>query len=54
MHLAQAKKSFLQNQWNDTLKLDRCSACGLCEKRCPNQLPLKKIIAEARQLLYSA
>jgi predicted aldo/keto reductase-like oxidoreductase len=26
--------------------------CGICEKRCPNQLPLKKIIAKAKELLY--
>ena len=52
MTIAQAKKSFLENQWNDTLRLDRCVSCGLCEQRCPNQLPLKRIIKEAKDLLY--
>jgi len=54
MHMNQAKKSFLENQWNDTYRLDRCTSCGCCEKRCPNQLPLKSIIQEARTLFYSS
>jgi uncharacterized protein len=52
MGMTQAKKSFLQNQWNDTLKLNKCTACGSCERRCPNHLPLTKIIQEAKELLY--
>jgi uncharacterized protein len=53
MNIAQAKKSFLQNQWNDTLRLDRCTTCGTCRQRCPNQLPLDEIIKDAKEKLYS-
>jgi uncharacterized protein len=52
MNIGQAKKQFLQNQWNDTLRLDRCTSCGLCAQRCPNRLPLETIITEAKELLY--
>jgi predicted aldo/keto reductase-like oxidoreductase len=52
MKIAQAKKSFLQNQWNDTLKLDKCVLCGACARRCPNQLPLEKIIRDAKAVMY--
>jgi uncharacterized protein len=52
MNIAQAKKQFLQNQWNDTLRLDRCTSCGDCKQRCPNRLPLETIIKEAREMLY--
>jgi predicted aldo/keto reductase-like oxidoreductase len=52
MNIAQAKKLFLQNQWNDTLRLDRCISCGTCRKRCPNRLPLDTIIKDAKELLY--
>jgi predicted aldo/keto reductase-like oxidoreductase len=53
MHMDAAKKSFMENQWNDTYRLDRCTSCGSCEKRCPNQLPLKQIIQEARSFFYT-
>jgi uncharacterized protein len=52
MNIAQAKKLFLQNQWNSTLRLDRCTSCGLCRQRCPNRLPLETIINDAKELLY--
>ncbi len=52
MGIAAAKKTFLQNQWNDTLRLDRCTSCGLCRERCPNRLPLEAIINDAKELLY--
>lgn len=50
--MEEAKKAFLEKQWEDGLKLERCRECGLCGKRCPNRLPLKEIIAEARASLY--
>jgi uncharacterized protein len=53
MNISQAKKTFLQSQWNNTLQLDRCTSCGLCQERCPNRLPLDAIIKDAKELLYS-
>jgi predicted aldo/keto reductase-like oxidoreductase len=53
MQVKQAKKTFLQNQWNDTLRLDRCTSCGLCRQRCPNRLPLEAVIKDAKELLYA-
>jgi hypothetical protein len=52
MQMAQAKKAFLDKQWEDGLRLDRCKACGACQLKCPNQLPVTSIIAEAKQMLY--
>jgi predicted aldo/keto reductase-like oxidoreductase len=53
LQVKQAKKQFLQSQWNDTLRLDRCTSCGLCRERCPNHLPLETIITDAKELLYA-
>jgi uncharacterized protein len=53
MRIKQAKKTFLQSQWNDTLRLDRCTSCGLCRQRCPNRLPLEAIIKDAKESLYA-
>lgn len=52
MHMDSAKKSFLDKQWEDGLKLDNCVQCGICEKRCPNSLPVMDIIRDAQRLLY--
>ena len=52
MHLESAKKAFNSKQWEDGLKLDKCVQCGICEKRCPNHLPVMKIIKDAQNLLY--
>ncbi len=52
MGLAEARKAFVDKQWEDGLRLDRCKACGVCESRCPNRLPVVTIIKEAKELLY--
>ncbi|HUI91429.1 MAG TPA: aldo/keto reductase [Chitinivibrionales bacterium] len=52
MKLPHAKKAFKEKQWEASLKLDKCTACGTCSTRCPNQLPLDRIIADAKKLLY--
>jgi Fe-S oxidoreductase len=52
MKIPHAKKSFKEKQWEDGLRLDRCTACGACSARCPNQLPLQDIIRDAQKLLY--
>jgi len=52
MGLESARKAFNSKQWEAGLKLEKCSDCGLCEKRCPNALPVREIIADAKKLLY--
>jgi len=47
-----AKAAFMEKQWEEGLRLDLCRQCGLCESRCPNALPVRKIIAEARSVMY--
>ncbi len=52
LNLQEAKKAFLDLQWNPRYKLSNCVACGQCEKRCPNALPVRKIIESAKKVLY--
>jgi len=52
MGLKAARGAFLSKQWEDGLRLDRCTSCGLCETRCPNQLPVRSIIADAKNVMY--
>lgn len=47
-----AREAFLQKQWEDGLRLDRCESCGLCASRCPNALDVVRIIESAKTLLY--
>jgi uncharacterized protein len=47
-----AKEAFQEKQWEDGLRLDKCISCGICSTRCPNSLPLKDILADARKMLY--
>ncbi len=53
MKLPEAKKTFTDKQWDDGLRLDRCSFCGTCTVKCPNQLPLRSIIKDAQSALYA-
>ena len=53
LNLQEAKKAFLDLQWNPRYKLSNCIACGQCEKRCPNTLPVRKIIENAKKALYA-
>ncbi len=50
--MAEAKDAFLSKQWEDDLQLSKCTGCGECERRCPNALPVLKIIAEAKAAFY--
>ncbi len=52
MNMPQAKEAFIEKQWEDGLRLDRCISCGVCETRCPNRLNVTAIIDEAKELLY--
>jgi len=54
MGLQHARKAFIDKQWEDGLKLDKCKACGLCASRCPNGLPVVDSIAKARKVMYDA
>jgi predicted aldo/keto reductase-like oxidoreductase len=50
--IGSARKAFLDKQWEDGLCLSRCVSCGECESRCPNRLPVTRIIRDARHALY--
>jgi uncharacterized protein len=52
LHIDAAKERFQKLQWNIRYNLKNCVECGLCEQRCPNRLPVRKLINEARVLLY--
>lgn len=47
-----AKVQFNNKQWEDGLRLDKCTGCMICRSRCPNALPLDKIIPQAKKTLY--
>ncbi len=34
-------------------KPEECLKCGACEKACPQKLPIRKLIQDARELLYA-
>jgi predicted aldo/keto reductase-like oxidoreductase len=53
LHMDEAAEAFRDKQWEDGLRLDRCTQCGECETRCPNALPIREIIEEAKTLLYA-
>jgi len=50
--MKEAKEAFNCKQWEAGLRLDNCVECGECETRCPNNLPVREIIRDARKLLY--
>lgn len=52
MEMAEAKNAFIEKQWEEGLRLDRCKSCGVCEARCPNRLKVTSIIEDAKVLLY--
>lgn len=50
--MTSAKETFGHLQWNPRYNLNNCTACGQCEKRCPNMLPVRQIIQDAKALMY--
>lgn len=54
MGMPEAKDAFNKKQWEDGLRLDKCRQCGLCEQRCPNKLPVSRIIRDAQAALYDS
>ena len=53
MNMDEAKIAFNEKQWEEGLRLDKCTQCGLCAKRCPNNLDVLSIIRDARKMLYN-
>lgn len=37
--------------WGNAAKADRCTACGACESKCPNSLPISKLMREVMATL---
>jgi len=37
--------------WDERFKANRCSECGLCEGKCPNQLPVTDLLKEVMATL---
>ncbi|HCE43052.1 MAG TPA: aldo/keto reductase [Lentisphaeria bacterium] len=38
-------------QWDKGSKADACVNCGLCEDKCPQKIPIRKMLAEAHKRL---
>lgn len=53
LDLEAAKERFSRWQWNPRYNLKNCVACGDCETRCPNNLPIRELIEDAKVLLYN-
>lgn len=51
LRLETAKSKFKSLQWNARYNIQNCTRCGACEKRCPNFLPIRQIINDAKSLL---
>ncbi len=49
----QAYKGFGQGQLKDKLAASECIECGLCEKKCPQKLPIIQQLKETHQTLSS-
>jgi hypothetical protein len=51
-----ARRSFEERYqyWGDLYKADRCAACGQCEGKCPNRLPVSQLMGQVMELLGSA
>jgi predicted aldo/keto reductase-like oxidoreductase len=47
-----AKATFNRLQWNARYNLNKCISCGICENRCPNELPVREIVRDAVKLMY--
>jgi predicted aldo/keto reductase-like oxidoreductase len=52
MGMDDARKAFNEKQWESSLALNKCVQCGICEKRCPNGLPVLAIIRDAQDIMY--
>lgn len=52
LKLESAKTGFRDRYkwWGDSHKADRCTACGSCESKCPNSLPVSQLMKEVMEL----
>ena len=48
MKLTSAKQAFADRYkwWGNSHKADRCAACGECEGKCPNHLPISDLMKD--------
>lgn len=53
LRMEDAREAFIEKQWEDGLRLDRCKECMICANKCPNALPLSRIIPDAKRSLYA-
>jgi len=55
LHFDNAKGQLqtMSKWWGDGFKLERCEKCGVCETRCPNQLPIMKMIDDTLEIINS-
>ncbi|MHB9024062.1 MAG: aldo/keto reductase [Armatimonadota bacterium] len=53
LHLETAAKTFTERYqyWGESHQADRCTACGTCENKCPNSLPVSKLMTEVMETL---
>ena len=42
---------FGKGQWDKGVQADKCNECGACEKKCPQNIPIRKQLAEAHKAL---
>lgn len=40
-----------EDRWNKSAKADACAACGACEQRCPQHLPIAARLEEAHRIM---
>jgi hypothetical protein len=49
-----ARKTYARigsNKWDKGAKADACIECGACEPKCPQNIPIRKQLAEAHAAL---
>jgi len=49
-----AKKAYAdigKVQWDKGNKADACVKCGICEDKCPQKIPIRRMLAEAHKRL---